>query len=237
MADKFDPAHWHRLEDPRRLVELPPAVLVRLRQLRGDETVVDFGAGTGLFEVPVAQALPSGRLLAVEELPELLDHLRAKLAAAEPDVAARIRPVLTSDGRVPLADGVADRLFTINTVHHVHDDPLALGEMIRLLRPEALALVVEFGHMERPVGPPKDHVLPHERLRSLVRDLGLRELAVHEPGSLVPYHIVIVAQKPGASADVPAGDGASRSADAAAADGGGSSRGSDGLAADGGRDG
>jgi ubiquinone/menaquinone biosynthesis C-methylase UbiE len=199
VAQKFDPAHWDRLENPQRLVELPPAVLVELLDLRGSETVVDFGAGTGLYDLPLAAALPGGTLLAVEELPELLDRLRAKLAAADPAVAARVQPILTAGGRVPLPDAAADRLVTINTVHHVHDDPIALNEMVRLLRPGGTALIVEFGHMDRPVGPPKDHVLPHDELRALIAGLSLTELAVHEPGTLLQYHIVVVARKPAAA--------------------------------------
>jgi ubiquinone/menaquinone biosynthesis C-methylase UbiE len=77
----------------------------------------------------------------------------------------------------------------------VHDDRAALNEMTRLVRPDGLVVVVEFGHCDRPVGPAKDHVLPHDQLRALIGELGLRELAVHEPGTLVPYHIAIVAQK------------------------------------------
>jgi ubiquinone/menaquinone biosynthesis C-methylase UbiE len=198
MAEKFNPAHWDKLENPARLDELPPAVLVRLLDLNGDETVVDFGAGTGLYEVPLAAALPRGEVVAVEELPQLLDRLTAKLAAADPDVAERVRPVLTESGRVPLPDEAADRLFAINTVHHVYDDAAVLAEMVRLLRPGGLMLVVEFGHIDRPIGPAKDHVLPHDDLRALVRGMGLEELAVHEPGTLLQYHIAIVARKPGA---------------------------------------
>jgi ubiquinone/menaquinone biosynthesis C-methylase UbiE len=196
VAEKFDPSHWDRLENPQRLVELPPAVLIELLDLRGDETVLDFGAGTGLYDLPMAEALPAGTLLAVEEIPELLDRLRAKLAAARPDLASRVQPVLTEDGRVPLPDAAADRLVTINTVHHVYDDPVALNEMVRLLRPGGTALFVEFGHMDRPIGPPKDHVLSHDRLRALIAGLGLSELAVHEPGTLLQYHIVVLARKP-----------------------------------------
>ena len=60
MAEKFDPGHADRLENPERLVELPPANVVALLELRGDETVVDYGAGTGMYTVPIAQALPQG---------------------------------------------------------------------------------------------------------------------------------------------------------------------------------
>jgi ubiquinone/menaquinone biosynthesis C-methylase UbiE len=196
VAEKFDPAHWDKLENPQRLIELPPAVLIRLLDLKGAETLVDFGAGTGLYDLPLAEALPNGTLFAVEELPELLDRLNAKLAAADPRLAARIRPVLTEGGRVPLPDATADRIVAINTIHHVHDDRTALAEMVRLLRPGGLMVVAEFGHMDRTIGPPKEHVLPHDELRALLTGLGLAEISVHEPGTLLQHHIAVVAQKP-----------------------------------------
>ncbi|NLG65367.1 MAG: hypothetical protein GX537_07150 [Actinobacteria bacterium] len=30
MAQRFHPSHWHKLEDPRRLEELPPELVPRL---------------------------------------------------------------------------------------------------------------------------------------------------------------------------------------------------------------
>lgn len=196
MAEKFDPAHWEKLEDPQRLVELPPAAIADLLNLTGDETLVDFGAGTGAFTIPLAERLPCGKVLAVDASSELLGRLYQKLADLDPDVRARIAPVLTKDGRVPLQDGIADRLLAINVAHHVHDEPEVLATMSRLLRPGGRLVVIDFGHIDRPVGPPKDHVLPHDRLRELVRSMGVRECAVHEPGDLFDYHIAVVAEKP-----------------------------------------
>lgn len=196
MAERFDPAHWERLEDPQRLVQVPPAIIAELLDLRGDETMVDFGAGTGTFTIPLAQYVPAGKILAVDESAELLGRLRDKLRTADPQLTARVRPVLTGGDRAPLEAAVADRLLAVNVVHHVHDDPQALIAMIRLLKPGGRLLVIEFGHIDRPVGPPKEHVLPHDRLRELIRGLGVDEIAVHEPGELLEYHIVVVAGKP-----------------------------------------
>lgn len=194
MAEKFDAKHAARLEDPDRLVEMPPARLIELLELTGAETVVDFGAGTGMYSLPIAEALPNGELIAVDEQEVLLDLLRDKLAA-HPS-AGRLRLVVTADGRVPLPDGVADRLITINVIHHINDDPDAMAEMLRLIVPGGLFVCAEFARMERPVGPPNDHLLALDDLRATLTGLGLRERAVYAPGEVALYHNVVVAEKP-----------------------------------------
>ena len=194
MAEKFDPANAHNLENPERLRELPPATVVHLLQLEGAETVVDYGAGTGMYTIPIARALPHGRVIAVEAYPQLLEMLTTKLAGSE--LAARIALVQTADNAVPLPDGSADRVLLINVLHHIHDEPAALAEVIRLLRPGGLVAVIDFGHMDRPVGPPKDHVLTSAQARAVLAGMGLRVRTELEPGTLLRYHLVLVAEKP-----------------------------------------
>ena len=221
MAEKFDPAHAHKLENPERLVELPPATIVRLLALRGDETIVDYGAGTGLFTVPVAAALTSGRMLAVDEHPALLAYLEEKVARAGlPE--GRVVPVPTADNSVPLPDGGADRVLMINVLHHVHDDPAAMAEVRRLLGPGGRLVVIDFAQMDRPVGPPNDHVLSLEQVRAAVAGLGLRELSVHPPGDVGRYQIAVVAEMPGGAPVARDGaDGAAEATPRSAIAGGG----------------
>jgi len=194
VAEKFDPRNASKLENPERLVELPPANLVKLLDLTGAETVVDFGAGTGMYSLPIADAFPDGLLIAVDAQSELLDRLEAKLAAHAP--AGRVKVILNESGRVPLPDGVADRLFMINVLHHVYDEPEVLDEVVRLLAPGGLLVDAEFARMDRPVGPPNDHVLALADVRATLTRLGLRETAVYQPGEVGRYHIAVVAQKP-----------------------------------------
>ncbi len=196
MAEKFDPAHADRLEDPQRLVELPPENVVSLLALTGAETVVDYGAGTGLYTVRIAAALPHGRVLAVDEHAGLLDFIDAKLAAAGVP-AERVVKVHTDQNHVQLDDGAADRVFLLNVLHHVWDEPDALREMVRVLAPGGWLVVIDYAQMERPVGPANDHVLSLRDARATVDGMGLREVSVHEPGSVGRYQIAIVAEKPG----------------------------------------
>ena len=81
--------------------------------------------------------------------------------------------MLSEGGRAPLDDAVADRMLIVNVLHHVDDDPDALAEIGRLLAPGGLLVAAEFARMDRPVGPPNDHVLPLDDVRALLTGTGL----------------------------------------------------------------
>ena len=147
MADAFDPQHAERLGDPARLEALPRSAVVSLLRLDGAETVVDYGAGTGVYTIGVAQAVPGGRVVAVEALPRLAQMLREKIT---PDLAGRLEVVETDANAVPLADGAADRVVMVDVLHHLYDQPGALDEVVRLLRPGGLFVVLDWGDRERP---------------------------------------------------------------------------------------
>jgi ubiquinone/menaquinone biosynthesis C-methylase UbiE len=142
----------------------------------------------------LAAAVPLGRVLAVDEQPELLDRLRAKLAA-HPETT-NVELVLSEGGRSPLDDAVAGRMLVVNVLHHVDDDPDAMTEIGRLLAPGGLLVAAEVARMDRPVGPANDHVLLLDDVRALLAGAGLEELAVYAPGSVGLYHNVIVAEMP-----------------------------------------
>jgi predicted methyltransferase len=66
---KFDQAHADRLDRPERQRFSPNERVVDLLDLRGDETVVDYGAGTGTLTEVLGQHLKrcGGVVHAVDE--------------------------------------------------------------------------------------------------------------------------------------------------------------------------
>ena len=98
MADQFDPASRKSLEDPARLEALPQSAVVALLKLDGGETVVDYGAGTGIYTIAVAEAVPDGKVFAVEALPHLVELLREKIT---PELEGRLCICETGDNVVP----------------------------------------------------------------------------------------------------------------------------------------
>jgi hypothetical protein len=53
--------------------------------------------------------------------------------------------------------------------------------------------VVDWGDCERPLGPPLAHVLGLAAVRDVISSMGLEEIEAHEPGTLLPYHLAVVA--------------------------------------------
>ena len=193
MAHKFDPANAARLEDPERLTWQPPERVLGLLDLRGDETVVDYGAGTGVFTLALLDALPKGRVVAVDLSAELLNALELKL---DDERHERTLVVHTTDNRVPLFDGSAQAALAVNLWHEIRDEPVALTEIARLLEPGGRLVVVDWARIARRVGPPGEYVLSVDQALALVTGMGLLVTAIHQPGELFPYHYALVAHKP-----------------------------------------
>jgi ubiquinone/menaquinone biosynthesis C-methylase UbiE len=151
---KFDPARAHLLDAPERDSYLPDAPLIELLALRGDETVVDYGAGTGRLAIAAARRLGAGgRVIALDESEEMLARLRERLSSEDWPIEA----LLIAENRVPLADASADRLLAVSLLHEVRGET-ALSEMRRLLHPAGLLLVADWARgrdPQRPIGPPE----------------------------------------------------------------------------------
>ena len=67
-------AEWTKtLESPERIASLRTGEVIAKLNLKPGDVVADLGAGTGLFSLPLAKAVMSGRVYAVE-LDEGLSH-------------------------------------------------------------------------------------------------------------------------------------------------------------------
>lgn len=184
-SQKFDPARAHLLDSAERDAFLPDRALVELLEVTGDETVLDYGAGTGRVALAAAAQLPRGRVIAVDENPEMLQRLRARTAQT-PQV--EVLPV--RENRVELPDGIVDRILAINLLHEVRGET-ALAEMRRLLRPRGRLLVADWNR-EAPGEPGPPSPLRYS-LAEAVDALTAADFDTERPPVDLPYHFVLVA--------------------------------------------
>lgn len=184
QPDRFDPARAAILDDTARFAYVPPERLLEELALEPSATLVDFGAGTGLYAIALAQRRADLRVVALDEQPAMLEHLRAAIERAG---VANVEP--TDPVGIAAFHGRACGVLALNVLHEVGD--AALAELRSLLRPDARALFVDWSaDVERPVGPPRDHVYSRDEA---VRRLEAAGFAV-EPREPLPYHFVLLAR-------------------------------------------
>src|SRR5919199_6224759 len=94
------------------------AVLASL-DLRGDETALDLGCGSGKLTGLLAERLPRGRVIAVDRSANMLAQARERL---EPVFGARVEYLQCSLDELNL-DGVAELAFSNAALHWIRDHP------------------------------------------------------------------------------------------------------------------
>jgi trans-aconitate 2-methyltransferase len=103
------------------------AVLDRL-DLRGDETVLDAGCGSGRVTLMLAERLPEGRVIAVDQAPEMVEHARAALAGMPAEVFRADLAELTLDEPV-------DAVFSNAVFHWIADHERLFERLALALKP------------------------------------------------------------------------------------------------------
>lgn len=186
---RFNPSRAHLLEDPERKKWLPPGDVVAALHLRAGETVVDIGAGTGYFALPMAAAVgKSGHVFAVDVAPQMLERLRMKLAEAG---VANVQGFEGEASSTGLPAGCAEVVFMANVWHEFDDHGAVLVEARRLLKPGGRIALVDWRPDAEPDhGPPPGHRIAVGAARASLEGAGF---VVRHSGTVGRYSWILVA--------------------------------------------
>jgi trans-aconitate 2-methyltransferase len=121
----WDAASYDRVSDPQ--VRMAEAVLERL-PLRGDETVLDAGCGSGRVTALLLERLPAGRVIAVDSAPSMVEHARAALPGDRVTVLCQSLTELTLDEQV-------DAAFSNAVFHWIGDHERLFERLSAALKP------------------------------------------------------------------------------------------------------
>jgi ubiquinone/menaquinone biosynthesis C-methylase UbiE len=162
---RFKHAQAHKLEDPERLISLPPAEVITRLELKPGMLVADIGAGTGYFSIPIAaEIMPGGRVTAVDVEPEMLAKLKAKLDLL--DAPDNIDLVQGEATETTLAADSYDLVLMANVWHEIDDRRAALDEARRILHKTGLLAILDWRpDVDRPPGPRIEHRIPPDAAR------------------------------------------------------------------------
>jgi SAM-dependent methyltransferase len=177
------------LERPDRAIWQKPDDVVAALGLKGIETVVDLGAGSGYFTFRLAKALPQGKVIAADIEPEMIRHIHHKLTT---EGISNVEAVLIKpdDPGIP-AD--AALVFVCDVLHHVPDRAAWLGKVASEMAPGARLVLVEFKEGNLPEGPPESVKITRAQMVELAAKAGLG--LDSERADLLPYQTFLVFRK------------------------------------------
>jgi trans-aconitate 2-methyltransferase len=116
-------------------------VLERLH-LRGDETVLELGCGSGRDTELLLAALPNGRVVALDGSHQMLAQLHDRVGDGDGRLQALYR-----DLREPFElDVQVDAVMSVATLHWLPDHEHVFGELARVVRPGGRLSIDAGGH-------------------------------------------------------------------------------------------
>jgi trans-aconitate 2-methyltransferase len=125
---EWNSSEYHRLSAPQ--VSWGKKVLARL-QLRGDESLLDAGCGTGRLTADLLQALPNGRVVALDVSQNMLRSAREYL---RPQFGKRVQLVAADLPDLPF-ESAFDGIVSTAAFHWVLDHDRLFRNLFRALRP------------------------------------------------------------------------------------------------------
>ena len=178
------------LEKPERAIWQKPDDVVSALGLKGSETLVDVGAGSGYFTFRFAKALPHGKVIAADTEAEMIRHIHHKVMS---DGITNIQAVLIKPEN-PEVTKDADWVFICDVLHHVPERAKWLRLVAMEMKSGAKLALIEFKEGKLPEGPPESAKIPRAQLLTLATQAGLA--LDGEKFNILPYQVFLVFRKP-----------------------------------------
>ncbi|RJP80859.1 MAG: class I SAM-dependent methyltransferase [Desulfobacteraceae bacterium] len=185
---KFDPQKLEKLNNPQRLVDIPPAYIRDKLNMAGPGILVEIGAGTAFFCTAFYQMFKPSTIYACDISDVMIQWVAENISSRYPAIV----PVKTDEVAVPLEDGIADLVFMINLHHELHNPLQTLEESFRLVKPGGGIFVVDWKKKDMPEGPPAEiRCLPEEVEEQMAR-AGFEKMMIDNE---LQKHFLVVGRK------------------------------------------
>jgi len=159
LAEDMQVAEFvERFEVESREVFTQRHEIVAALHLQPGMDVADIGAGTGLFEPLLCEAVGStGTVYAVDISPRFIDHLRERAAS---EGLTNMSVVYCTEHSAELPERSVDLVFICDTYHHFEYPQNTMYSIHQALRPGGQLVVLDF---ERIPGVSREWLLGHVR--------------------------------------------------------------------------
>jgi ubiquinone/menaquinone biosynthesis C-methylase UbiE len=155
---------------------LDPEIILTKAQVGSGMKIAELGCGAnGYFVFPVAQKVgKAGRVYAVDILKTVLESLSRRIKQENTPNVIPVWSNLEIYNATKIEAGSLDIIFLINTLHLSNKRKEIMREAIRMLKKDGRMLIVEWGNIALPFGPPLEERVNAELLKYGAQKLGLK---------------------------------------------------------------
>lgn len=185
---KFDPKKLQKLNNPNRLLDIPPDYIKEKLNSAESDIIVEIGAGTAFFAIAFLPIFKPSTIYACDMSQVMIDWVTENVVPKHP----AILPVKTTESTVPLKDAMADIVYMINLHHELETPLLSIKEANRLLKPGGKIFIVDWKKKEMDDGPPERIRCLPETVKDQLLEGGFEDIFISDH---LPKHFFVMAQK------------------------------------------
>jgi ubiquinone/menaquinone biosynthesis C-methylase UbiE len=166
---------WQKtLEASNRVAGLKTGEVIAKIGLKPGQVVADLGAGTGLFSVPLAQAVaPGGKVYAVEIDKGYFPIIGEKAKEAH---VANVQTVLGEFGDPKLPASDVDVAFFHDVLHHIEDRAGYLKNVSRYVKPLGRVVVIDLKAEQSPHKDQPNLIVSEEQVTGWLKSAGFNKV-------------------------------------------------------------
>jgi ubiquinone/menaquinone biosynthesis C-methylase UbiE len=180
------------LERPERIEEEKPELVIEALQLKGGETVVDFGAGSGYYTFRLAKAVgPRGAVIAADIEPKMLEFIRQR-AVRENLTNVGLMNTTEMDPKLP-ANRI-DLVLLVDVYHELSFPYEVMSKIRTALKPQGRVVLIEFREEDAAVAIKPVHKMSERQAIKEMKAVGLRH--VETVNTLPIQHLMIFEKEP-----------------------------------------
>ena len=181
-------AGW--LNRPERIREEMPDDVVANMGLESDQVVADIGAGSGYFSFRIADRVPSGKVLAVDIQPEMLQLIERQKTNTG---VANIEGVLGQIDNPNLAPNSIDAAIMVDAYHEFSHPFEMINGIYNALRPGGRIFLLEYRGEDDSVPIRPLHKMTEEQV---VKEMSVFGLEWTETLDFLPWQHMMIFTKP-----------------------------------------
>jgi len=185
---KFDPKKLKKLNDPQRLIDIPPDYILEKLQMEKPGVIVEIGAGSAFFSIAFFQKFEPSILYACDISEVMINWVKENVSLKYPNII----PVKTEEHNVPLDDGIADLVFMINLHHELENPSLSIEEAFRILKPGGKIFIVDWKKKDMSEGPPVKIRYSPEKVKKQMVTAGFKGVDIYVE---LQKHFLVVGEK------------------------------------------